>query len=102
MSGRKLLNEKIVRPFFLLTKPSLVFTRSFNVQVLRHILVCGELGTGKDIVASTVYQLFKLTGVIKARKEGVPKSGSVEKKTIFEIVLSKWTDPDEVCLRAES
>ena len=62
---------------------------------LRHVLICGELGTGKNLASTTVFKLFKLTGVVKIIKQGVPKSGSIDKDAIFEIDLAKWTDPDE-------
>ena len=62
---------------------------------LRHILICGELGTGKNLASTTAFELFKLTGVVKEVKQGVPKSGSIDKDAMFEIDLAKWTDPDE-------
>jgi hypothetical protein len=73
-SGRRLLKEK---------------------APLRHMLVCGELGTGKDMSADFAFQLFKVVGAIEKRTHGVPKAGSVDRRCMFFIVLAKWTDTDE-------
>ena len=40
---------------------------------LRHILVSGELGTGKSTAAEHICEMLKLTGGIKTHSEEVPE-----------------------------
>ena len=64
-------------------------------DTVRHLLVVGALGTGKDKAASAVVDLLKITGALRQSKHGVPESGKVESQTAYLIVLAKWTDADE-------
>jgi hypothetical protein len=61
----------------------------------RHIMIFGELGTGKNIASKTVCDLFILANYLTGRTSQIPEAGKIKRNCAYEIVLSKWKDPDE-------
>jgi hypothetical protein len=56
----------------------------------RHIMIFGELGTGKNIASKTVCDLFILAKYLTGRTSQIPEAGKIKRNCAYEIVLSKW------------